>query len=93
MADHSHSFRYLPNNGVSELPPPNVEQLSMIRSHPNPLKVRATPSSPRGAVALHPPRLSMDTSRPGSPREQLPLSPSCHVLALIHLALQPGPVT
>ncbi|KAI5079163.1 hypothetical protein GOP47_0006834 [Adiantum capillus-veneris] len=80
QADYSHSFRYLPNNVVSELPPPNVEQLSMMRSHPNPLKVRAAPSSPRGAVALHPLRLSMDTSRPGTLREQLPSSPSRHLL-------------
>ncbi|MCO5576194.1 hypothetical protein L7F22_030002 [Adiantum nelumboides] len=80
FADHSHSFRYLPNNVDNELLPPKVEQLSLLRSKAAPLQVRAAPSSPRGAAGPHPLRLCTDNPSPGSPREQLPSSPSRHLL-------------
>lgn len=78
--DYSHSFRYLPNNVTDELPPKNLDSLPVSRINPHPLKVRASPSSPRGAAAPHPLRLRTEHPKPGSPRELLPSSPSHHLL-------------
>eukprot|EP00250_Pteridium_aquilinum_P022191 c25319_g2_i1 orf=258-716(+) len=78
--DCSHALRYLPNNVTDELPPSNLDSLPIPRANLHPLKVRAAPTSPRGAAALHSLRLCTDHVKPGSPREHLPSSPSHHLL-------------
>lgn len=78
--DYSHSFRYLPNNVTDELPPKILDSLPISRANTHPLKVRASPSSPRGTATSHPLRLRTEHPKPGSPHEHLPSSPSHHLL-------------
>lgn len=77
-ADYSNSLRYMPNNIQDELPPQTLDSLAVSRANPHPLKVRAAPSSPRGAASHH--SLLIHTEHPSSPRGHLLSPPSHHVL-------------